>query len=168
MNKKMLLTIASTFLVANSSYAGFFTHDFFKEFEDFGSKFHNINMYKNTKAQKFTVEVALPGFDKKDIKVKVDNKHGILTITAESKIEKAEEKKNEQNVYIYRSKSLAQSYFNRSFTLPEYVDFSEANHIETTYKNGILKIEFPLAKSVKADEITLQINGEDETTETEK
>ncbi len=168
MNKKVLATVVSAILFTSSSYAGFFTNDFFKELDSLGNRFNNVNMYKNKKTQKFTVEVALPGFEKKEIKVKIDNKHGILTITAESKTEKEEEKKNEQNIYVYRSKSLSQSYFNRSFTLPEYVNFSEANLIETTYKNGILKIDFPMAKSVKADEITLEINGEEDKEESGK
>ena len=158
----MLLAIASSFLVAHSSSASLFTHDFFKELDDLENRFSNINMYKNKKTQKFTVEVALPGFEKKDIKVTIDNKHGILSITAESKIEKEDEEKNEQNIYIHRSKSVKQNYFHRSFKLPEYVNYNEANQIETTYKNGILKIEFPLTIATKANAIELQINGEDE------
>ena len=164
MNKKMLLALLSILLVSKSS-ANLFNQDFFKKLDDLENKFCNINMYKNKKTQKFTVEVALPGFEKKEIKVTIDTKHGILTIAAESKFEKEEEKKNEQNVYIHHSKSVKQSYFKRSFTLPEYVNFDDASQIETTYKNGILKIEFPLKKSEKANEITLQINGEEKTEE---
>lgn len=120
MNKKMLLILASTFLMARSSSAETFIHHFFQEFDDLEKKLHQelndlenrlykVKTYKDEKAQKFLVQVDLPGVEKKDIKVTIDNKHGILTITAASKVEKTEEEKNEQNVSVQRSKSFAQS-----------------------------------------------------------
>jgi HSP20 family protein len=158
----MALALASTFIIAGNSSAHLFDRDFFAVFNDLENKFNDVNMYKNKKTQKFTVEIALPGFDKKDIKVTIDNKSGTLAVTAEHKEEEKEEKKNEQNVYIYKSKSISQSYFHRTFTLPNYVNYKDANTIETTYKNGILRIEFPLCGKEKTNEVTLQISGDDE------
>lgn len=164
MNKKELLALAYISLIAGNSSAHIFSRDFFKELDSMdrfmNDRFNNINMYKNEKTQKFTIEVALAGFEKKDIKVTIDNKSGIITITAESKIEEKEEGKNEKNIYIHKSESIEEKYFNRSFTLPSYVDYKDATKIETTYKNGMLKIEFPLGKKEKTDKITLQINEE--------
>lgn len=164
MNKKELLALACIFLATNSSSANLLSRNFFSDLDSMeqriSSKFSKVSMYKNEKTQKFTIEIALPGFEKKDIKVTIDNKDGILTITAERKIEEKEEKKNEKNIYIQRSESIEEEYFNRSFTLPNYVDYKDATKIETTYKNGILKIEFPLGEKEKTDKITLEISGE--------
>lgn len=162
MNKKMAFALASTFIIAGNSSAHLFNRNFFKELDDLENKFNNVSMYKNKKTQKFTVEIALPGFDKKDIKATIDNKSGLLSVTAETKIEEKEEEKNEQNIYVYKSKSTSQKYFHQSFPLPTYVDYKKASTIETTYKNGILKIEFPLIGKEKSNEVTLQINGDDE------
>lgn len=164
MNKKEFLALACISLISGKSSAHLLSRDFFSDLDSMErrieSKFSKVSMYKNEKTQKFTVEIALPGFEKKDIKVTIDNKSGILTITAEKKIEEKEEKKNEKNVYIQRSESIEAEYFNRSFTLPSYVDYKDATKIETTYKNGILKIELPLGEKEKSDKVTLEINEE--------
>ncbi len=167
MNKKALLAMLYISLIAGNSSAYIFSRDFFKELDSiddfindrfYNTRFNDISMYKNEKTQKFTIEVALAGFEKKDIKVTIDNKSGILTIAAENKKEKKEEE--EKNIYIRKRKSIEERYFNRSFTLPSYVEYRDATKIETTYKNGILKIEFPLGEEEKSDKITLQINEE--------
>jgi HSP20 family protein len=151
-----LLTASNLSLSASFLGSDFFGTDFFKELE-----FNNVNMYKNKKTQKFTIEIALPGFDKKDIKVKIDNNTGLLTITAESKLEQKEEEKNEKNIYIHKSQSIEEKYFHKAFTLPSYVNYNDASKIETSLKNGILKIEFPLGGKEKKHEVTLKINGSD-------
>jgi HSP20 family protein len=164
-SKKSLLACAlltASNLSANFFGSDFFSTDFFKEINEMENKFNNISMYKNKKTQKFTVEVALPGFDKKDIKVKIDNNTGLLSVTAECKLEQKEEEKNEKNIYIHKSQSIEQKYFHRSFTLPSYVNYTDADKIETSYKNGILKIEFPLGEKEKKHEVTLKINGSDD------
>ena len=164
MNKKELLALTCISLVAGNTSAHIFSRDFFKELDSIerfmDNQLNNVNMYKNEKTQKFTIEVALPGFEKKDIKLTIDNKNGILTITAENKNEEKEEEKNEKNIYIHRSKSIEEKYFNRSFTLPSYVEYRDATKIETTYKNGMLKVEFPLGEKDKTNKIILQISEE--------
>ena len=160
MNKKKFLALACISLITSNASANLFSRNFFKELESMDNHFNRVNMYKNKKTQKFTIEVALPGFEKKDIKVTIDNKSGILTVTAERKVEEKEEKKNEKNIYIQRSESIEEEYFSRSFTLPSDVDYKEATKIETTYKNGMLKIEFPLGEKEKTDKVTLEINEE--------
>ena len=78
----------------------------------------------------FEIEIAAPGFNKKDFDVSIDN--GILKIQAENKDEM--EKKEEG----YTRKEFNYNSFYRSFTLPENVN--EEEMIDATYKRGILKL----------------------------
>ena len=76
----------------------------------------------------------LPGVEKKDIEINVDN--GVLEVKVEKKEEKKEEEKKKG---LYR---LERSYagFYRSFRIPENVD---ADKITATYKNGVLELRIP-------------------------
>ena len=70
----------------------------------------SVNIKENADA--FNVEMAVPGFDKKDFKIALD--HNVLTISSEKKVEN-ETKEGERftrHEYSYQS-------FSRSFTLPE-------------------------------------------------
>lgn len=79
----------------------------------------------------FVVEAELPGFDKKDINVEMED--GILSITAEKV--KTEEEKSEK--YIRKERYSGKWY--RSYTF-EGVD-NEA--VKAKYENGILIVELP-------------------------
>ena len=89
-----------------------------------------VNIMENDK--NFMIEVAAPGFKKKDFHINVEDK--ILMI----KGEKSEEKKEKEENYTKREFSY--SSFQRSFTLPEFV---LADKIEGKYEDGILKITLP-------------------------
>ena len=78
----------------------------------------------------FELEIAAPGFNKKDFDVSIDN--GVLKIQAENK-EEMEKKEND-----YTRKEFNYTSFFRSFTLPETVNVDEM--IDATYKRGILKL----------------------------
>lgn len=78
----------------------------------------------------YKIDVAVPGFDKKDFDVNIEN--GILNISAERKIEKDEKLED------FTRKEFNYSGFTRSFTLPENVN--EDEEIKANYKNGILKL----------------------------
>ncbi len=78
----------------------------------------------------FELEIAAPGFNKKDFDVSIDN--GILKIQAENK-EEMEKKEDD-----YTRKEFNYNSFYRSFTLPENVNENEM--IDATYKRGILKL----------------------------
>ena len=96
----------------------------------------------------FAIEMAAPGYDKKDFNVNVDK--NLLTISvdkehgdnAEGTGEKAEE--NADNKQIYRQEFCFSS-FSRSFTLPEGVDTQK---IGGKYENGILTLTIPKAAVV--------------------
>ena len=81
---------------------------------------------------KFEIEVAAPGLDKKDFHVEVDK--NILTISSEKEAHD-EEKKGE-----YTRREFSYTSFRRSFSLPESVD---QDKIDATHKDGILRIELP-------------------------
>ena len=88
----------------------------------------NISEEKN----KYQIELAVPGLEKKDIKVEIDK--DILKIHHES----SDEKKNENNRYFRRE--FRYNSFARTFIIPESVDDSK---MKAKYENGILVLELP-------------------------
>jgi len=89
----------------------------------------------------FEIEMAAPGFNKKDFEISIEN--GLLKISAEN----SEEIKEEEGDYT--RKEFNYNSFLRSFTLPENVN--EEEMIDATYKRGILKL---VLNKVHIDEIT--------------
>ena len=81
----------------------------------------------------FEIELAAPGFAKKDFNVTIDN--GCLNISAEKKT--SEEEKEE----TYTRREFSYDSFKRSLQLPENVKQEE---VKATYNDGILS--FRLAK----------------------
>lgn len=92
------------------------------------------------------VRAEVPGMDKKDISITMSE--GILTIQGEKKHEKEEEKEN------YRVVERRYGSFSRSLRVPRGVD---ADKIEASYKDGVLKVAIPKSESEKSRKI--EING---------
>ena len=92
----------------------------------------------------FVVKVELPGVDKDDVSVNIEN--GVLTIRGEKKVE-IEDKKRHRVECSYGS-------FIRSFTLPQSV---KAEEIEAEYKNGILNLTIPKSEEAKPKQIDVKI-----------
>ncbi len=86
-----------------------------------------VNILEEEK--EFLLEMAAPGMTKKDFHINIDN--GVLTISAENKVEKEEVKKD------FTRKEFSFNSFTRSFTLPENASDEK---IDATYENGILKL----------------------------
>ncbi len=80
----------------------------------------------------FTVEVDLPGVDKKDLKVEVEN--GTLIIEAERK---TEEKENRKAIRIER---VARARYRRTFTLGDEIN---GDDIKAELRNGVLVVTLP-------------------------
>lgn len=78
----------------------------------------------------FEIDVAAPGFLKKDFDINIEN--GILHISAEKKEEIVEKEED------FTRKEFNYNTFTRSFTLPENIN--EDEKIDATYKHGILKL----------------------------
>lgn len=94
------------------------------------SKLPSVNITEGDK--NFKIELAAPGFEKKDFKIEADN--GLLTISSEKEKEDKEETDN------YRRREFSYSSFRRSFQLPEN---SIQDKIEAKYENGVLKLTLP-------------------------
>ena len=105
-----------------------------------------------TGANKFDIEIALAGFNKKDIDVSVEN--GLLTI--ESKVKSvvndsvgADANKDEEMIH----KGISKRYFKRSFTIADDVEVKGAE-----LKDGLLKVSMEkiIPESKKLKTITIK------------
>jgi HSP20 family protein len=108
-------------------------------------RFFNDSLYDNTQVQNFVPEVdilesektyeihfAVPGFEKDNFNLNVDDK--MLTVSGERKFKEEESEKK------YKSVRTSYGSFERTFTLPKNVN---ANKIEANYTNGILEVIIP-------------------------
>ena len=110
-----------------------------------GSNYPPYNIVK-TSDNKFDVEVALAGFNKKDINVSVEN--GMLTI--ESKED--EKSKNDKDGEVLH-KGISKRYFKRSFTIADDVEVNGAE-----LKDGLLRVSMEkiVPESKKLKTITIK------------
>ncbi|NSW95894.1 MAG: Hsp20/alpha crystallin family protein [Bacteroidales bacterium] len=120
-----------------------FDDDFWPVFTTRTSSMPAVNIKEDEK--KFTLELAVPGMDKKDLKIDINE--DVLTISSESKDEK------EENRDGYRRKEFSYSSFCRSFQIPENIN---QDKIEANYKDGILTVVLPKVEEEK-NKITRQI-----------
>ncbi len=99
----------------------------------------DFNVYETDKS--FIVEAAVPGLNKKDFNIEVND--NILQIS--SKVERKEEGKiNKDHKYYYRG--FCYGDFNKSYSLPENINKEK---IVANYENGILSVNIPKEKEVK-------------------
>ncbi|WP_203229464.1 Hsp20/alpha crystallin family protein [Aureibaculum marinum] len=116
--------------------------DFFRDwsstnFSKTNTSLPAVNIKENE--DEFTVEVAVPGMNKKDFQIDLDN--DVLTISSEKEAENEETKDNyTRREYSYQS-------FKRSFNLPKNV--VDSDKIKATYKNGELSIVIPKLEEAK-------------------
>ncbi|HNT80772.1 MAG TPA: Hsp20/alpha crystallin family protein [Bacteroidia bacterium] len=103
--------------------------DFSGDF-DFANRVPSVNITENE--QEFKIEMAAPGFERKDFKVEVEN--GVLCISSEKEEESEEKKKN------YTRMEYSFNSFSRSFALPEN---SLPDKINAKYEKGVLNIVVP-------------------------
>lgn len=94
----------------------------------------------------FEIELAAPGMKKEDFKINLD--HNLLTISSEHKSEN--ESKDEKGNYTRREFNYQS--FSRAFTLPETVN---ADKIDASYKDGVLKIHLPKKEEAKPKPVKL-------------
>jgi len=94
----------------------------------------------------FSIKVDLPGVDKKDVKITVQN--DVLTIKGEKKQES--EKKDES----YHRVERCYGSFQRSFTLPASV---ASDNIDASFDNGVLSINIPKLEEAKPKEIEVKV-----------
>ncbi|WP_448530178.1 Hsp20/alpha crystallin family protein [Raineya sp.] len=103
-----------------------------KESEEVGLM-PSVNISEEQKA--YEVSVAVPGLDKKDIKVEVED--GYLRIYSEKQYENEEREKN------WLRREFGYACFQRVFQIPESAD---PDRVEASLKNGILNIKIAKKK----------------------
>lgn len=105
-----------------------------------------VDVAEGDKAYELTAE--LPGLDEKNIDIKVAN--GGLTIKGEKR-EETEQKKKDYYVSERRYGT-----FERYFTLPDGVN---ADKIEATFKNGVLKVTLPKTEEAQKPAKTIDVKA---------
>ena len=98
-------------------------------------------------ADKFQFEMAVPGFNKDDFKITIDD--GALTVSAEVNSETKEEDEN------YTRQEFSCSSFTRTFNLPENV---KEDNISATYTDGLLKIDLKKTEKQAAPKKEIKIS----------
>ena len=90
------------------------------------------------------VKAEMPGMNKEDIDITLSN--GILTLSGEKKEEREDKQEN------YHVKESRHGSFRRSFRVPADV---EADKIEATYTDGVLRLTVPKSEGAKAKKIAI-------------
>ena len=108
---------------------------------DATKKFRPAVNIKETEAA-FEIHMALPGYEKEDIQIKIENE--LLTISSE----KVNKTKIEGETITKQEFSFEN--FTRSFTLPEIVDIES---IEAHNENGILLVTLPKNKALLENKV---------------
>lgn len=115
----------------------FFGRDWFLGNDMERTTMPSVNIQENEDG--YQVQMAAPGMNKKDFNVELDN--DTLTISYEHK-----ESKEEKDEGRYTKREFNYQSFSRSFVLPNTI---EAEKIEATYKDGILKLSIPKKEEAK-------------------
>jgi len=97
---------------------------------------------------KYVIKADLPGVDKKDIDVKLEN--GVLSIRGEKQTEKETGKGTKR----HRTERF-HGTFARSFTLPDAV---KAEKVDASYKDGVLSLTIPKAEEAKPKSIDIKVS----------
>lgn len=119
-------------------FSPFFENIFDSDFFDIRPTGNFPSANVKEKEDRFEVELAIPGFDKNDVKVELND--GLLTISSEK------EEENEAKDGRYSRREFNYASFSRSFRLPDNI---HEDHIEANFKNGVLVVEIPKAQEVK-------------------
>jgi len=93
----------------------------------------------------FELSADIPGVDPKDIEITMEN--GVLTIKGARHAERTDEQKN------YTRTERVYGSFYRRFSLPSS---AEADKIEATSKDGVLKVVIPKHEQAKPRQITVK------------
>lgn len=110
----------------------FYLDNFFDDFSE-DKKLMNMNCDIYEKDGKYNIVIDIPGFDKKDINIDVED--GYLTINATRNAENNEEDENKH--YIKRER------FYGSFKRQFYIGDVNEDSIDAEFKDGTLKVVVP-------------------------
>ena len=121
--------------------------DMEKQFFGHLGDFAQFNTDILDKCDKFVLQAELPGFQKEDIHIDIDNDR--LTITAQH----SEEKEDRKDHFIRRERSYGS--FARSFDISGV----KADEITAEYKNGVLELFLPKRGEIPASSRRIEIQG---------
>lgn len=117
-------------------------------FEDFINNFFGSNIYNDIPPyniidtdKEFLIEFSVPGFNKKDFSVEVEENN--------LKVSKLSSEKNKLENNFFK-RQFNYSKFEKNFRIPEEVNIEK---IYSIYDNGILKIFLPKVKELKQNKI---------------
>jgi HSP20 family protein len=123
-----------------------FNEPFFRSGEDdelrIGTWYPAVDMFDDD--DKIVIKAELPGMDKKDISVDIENR--VLTLSGERNYD------NEVKEENYYRRERATGKFKRAFNLPADVD---EDQIKADFKDGVLKVEIPKPEEQKPKQITV-------------
>jgi len=100
------------------------------------------------KEKEFAIKIEIPGMDKNDIDIEIDN--NILILKGEKRVETKEE--NDETYVCER----CYGAFRRQIELPENCDESK---IEATYQNGVLNLKLPKTEILKKEKKKILIKS---------
>jgi HSP20 family protein len=124
-----------------SLFDRFFDNDLFdwssRNYSSTDTTLPSVNIKES--GEDFEVEVAAPGFTKKDFRIELN--HDQLTVSSEKEIEN-EAKEGQQ----FSLREFSYQSFSRTFTLPNTAD---SEKIGAKYENGILRIIIPKKEEAK-------------------
>lgn len=95
----------------------------------------------------YVAELELPGFDREDINVTLEQ--GTLTVTGS----RSAEREQEEGEYHLRERSTGR--FQRSFRMPESVNVDE---VQAHFSNGILEVQMPKAAEARSRKIEVNVD----------
>ena len=98
--------------------------------------------------ESFLIKADIPGVDKEDIKVNLDN--GVLSITGEKRTETETGKGTKQ----HRTERFCGT-FARHFTLPASI---QPDKVDAHYKDGVLSLMIPKAEEAKPKSIDINVH----------
>jgi HSP20 family protein len=98
-------------------------------------------------AEKYLIKADLPGVDKEDIDVKLEN--GMLSIRGEKHTETETDNGGKRH-----RRERFHGTFSRSFTLPDSVD---EDNVDASYKDGVLTLAIPKVEKAKPKSIDINI-----------
>jgi HSP20 family protein len=111
--------------------------------DEFGNWVPAVDVYSDENA--VVVQAEVPGLDRKDIEVNLDE--GILTIKGERK----HEKERKENGYHFVERAYGKFY--RAIRVPAEVDGTK---VKAEMKEGVLTITLPKAEQAKARQIEIE------------
>jgi len=121
---------------------------FFRESDIFPGQLYSLSPKADIEENdnEYIISLELPGVDKKDIKLNVDN--NLLIIKGEKKQSKEVKEEN----YLCSERNYGS--FQRTFEFPGLI---KPDKIEAEFKDGILRISAPKSEEIKKKEIEIKV-----------